>query len=189
MVRRLAGLGLGVVVLMSGCVSVPTGPSVIVLPGTAKAFDQFVADDGTCRQFAVQQTGPAQDAQVQSGVTTAAIGTVVGAALGAAIGAAAGNPALGAAIGAGSGLFGGSVVGADAAEVSRLSTQQRYDGAYVQCMYAKGHQVPVRRESQAAYRAEPARARTTAQTPPPPPPSVPLPPPGAPPPPPPGPAR
>ena len=160
----------------------PTGPSVLVLPGTAKNFEQFQADDAVCRQWALQQTGATpNEAGATSTVTGAAVGTAVGAGLGAAIGAAAGSPATGAAVGAGAGLLGGTAVGAGNAYGSSVSAQWRYDIAYMQCMYAKGNQVPVPRGSQPAY--------TSAVVPPPPPPppsDVPPPPAGTPPPPPPG---
>jgi len=45
----------------------------------------------------------------------------------------------GAAIGAGSGLLAGSLMSTSASGSSMSEVQQRY----VQCMYAKGHQVPV----------------------------------------------
>ena len=35
-----------------GCVYVPTGPSVMVLPGGGKSFEQFQGDDAVCRQWA-----------------------------------------------------------------------------------------------------------------------------------------
>jgi hypothetical protein len=54
----------------------------------------------------------------------------------------------GAAIGAGSGLLLGSAAGPGAYETSAYALQNRYDITYVQCMYAKGNQVPV----SAAYR-------------------------------------
>jgi hypothetical protein len=187
--RRLA-LCVAVSLLLGACATVPTGPSVMVLPGTAKNFGQFQVDDSTCRQFANQQVGTTVDeAGTRSTVTGAAVGTVLGAALGAAIGAAAGSPATGAAVGAGSGLFGGTLVGAGNAQASRGSVQSRYDASYMQCMYAKGNQVPVARGSQPSYSAP-------AAPPPPPPPSsapnsnlapstIPPPPAGTPPPPPP----
>lgn len=176
--------------LLTACATVPTGPSVLVLPGTGKDFEQFKADDAVCRQWALQQTGTTPNqAGAASTVTGAAVGTVVGAGLGAAIGAAAGSPATGAAVGAGAGLLGGTAVGAGNAYGSSYSAQRSLDIAYVQCMYAKGNQVPVTRGSQPAY--------TSSAPPPPPPPrrppdvplDVPPPPPGMPPPPPPGPVR
>src|SRR6185503_8647009 len=124
----------------SACASVPTGPSVMVLPGTGKNFDQFQVDDTVCRQFAAQQTGTTTErATTNTTVAGAAIGTVLGAAAGAAIGAAAGSPATGAAVGAGVGLLGGTAVGAGNANAASGSIQRRYDASYMQCMYAKGH--------------------------------------------------
>jgi outer membrane biogenesis lipoprotein LolB len=43
--------------LLTACATVPTGPSVLVLPGTGKNFEQFQVDDDMCRQWALQQTG------------------------------------------------------------------------------------------------------------------------------------
>lgn len=130
--------------LLTGCATVPGGPSVLVLPGTGKSFEQFQVDDLVCRQWAAQLTGtsPGQ-ASAASTVSGAAVGTIAGGAAGAAIGAAAGSPATGAAVGAGVGLLGGTTAGASRAEASGYSVQQRYDITYVQCMYAKGNQVPV----------------------------------------------
>ena len=179
---------------VGACATVPNGPSVMVLPGTSKDFGQFQMDDASCRQFAQQQLGTTVNQEgARSTATGAAVGTLVGAALGAAIGAAAGSPATGAAVGAGSGLFGGTLVGAGNASISQVSAQKRYDASYMQCMYAKGNQVPVARGSVRNYSAP---AATTPPPPPPPPaatpssytpPStVPVPPAGTPPPPPPG---
>ncbi|MDD5274885.1 MAG: glycine zipper family protein [Methylovulum sp.] len=125
---------------VSGCVSLPNGPSVMVLPGAGMSFDQFRNDDVVCRQYAYFQVGgtTANQAAVYSGVTSAAVGTALGAATGAALGGG-----RGAAIGAGTGLLAGSAVGAGAANSSMYGNQDRYDNAYIQCMYAKGHQVPV----------------------------------------------
>jgi hypothetical protein len=171
--------------LLTACATVPTGPSVLVLPGTGKNFEEFQANDAVCRQWALQQTGTTPNrAGAASTVTGAAVGAVVGAGLGAAIGAAAGSPATGAAVGAGVGVLGGTSVGAGNAYGAGVSVQRRYDNAYVQCMYAKGNQVPVPRGSQPAYTSSPA-----PPPPPPPPPGVPPPPAGTPPPPPPGPVR
>jgi hypothetical protein len=133
-------LVLGVV---SACATVPTGPSVMVLPGAGKPFDQFQLEDLVCRQYAQQQIGVAPgQAATQSTVNTAVLGTAIGAAAGAAIGAATGHPGVGAAVGAGGGLLTGTAAGAQAGAVSSGALQERYDIAYVQCMYAKGDQVP-----------------------------------------------
>ena len=92
---------------LSGCATMPPGPSVSVMPPPGKSFDEFRADDATCsRQWAAQVTGQtAQDAANQSAVKSAALGTILTAGLGAIIGAAVGHWGTGAAIGAASGLF------------------------------------------------------------------------------------
>jgi uncharacterized protein YcfJ len=189
MKTRLIAIPVLAVVALTACATVPTGPSVMALPGSGKNFHQFQTDDAVCRQWAERQTGttPDQNAAANT-VGGAVVGTVVGAALGAAIGAAAGSPATGAAVGAGAGLFGGTAVGASNAYAASGTVQRRYDSAYVQCMYAKGNQVPVPRSAAPAYRSP-----APPPAPPPPPPvgqlDVPPPPVGAPPPPPPGPYR
>jgi hypothetical protein len=167
--------------LLGACAVLPNGPSVMVLPGTGQTLDRFRADDGECRDFAYYQIGgkTAEDASRQSAVTSAAVGTAIGAVAGAAIG----GGRDGAAVGAGTGLLMGSAVGSDTARTSGYGTQRQYDNAYIQCMYAKGHRVPV--PANMAYQ-KPVRA-ADAGIPPPPPGSPPPPPTGVvPPPPPPG---
>jgi uncharacterized protein YcfJ len=155
----------------------------MVLPGTGKSFEQFQGDDAICRQWAMQQTGTTtKQVSERSAVSGAAIGTAVGAAAGAAIGAAAGSPGTGAAIGAGTGLLGGSAVGGSRAQGAATSVQRRFDITYMQCMYAKGNQIPVPKSSLPGYTsAQPVTTPSGA----PPPPAVPPPPRGTPPPPPP----
>jgi hypothetical protein len=131
------------VLVLSGCATLPTGPSVMVLPGDGKPFDQFQAEDANCRQWATQQLGTTpQDVANQNTVSSAAVGTVLGAGLGAAIGAASGNPGTGAAIGAGSGLLLGTAQGASTGQAAGRDAQQRYDFAYMQCMHASGNKIP-----------------------------------------------
>src|SRR2546427_5314877 len=97
---------------LGACATVPLGPSVMVLPGTGKTFDQFQADDAVCRQWASVQTGTTpQRAAGSSTAKGAALGTLLGAGLGAAIGAATGHPGVGAAVGAGGGLLAGTAGG------------------------------------------------------------------------------
>jgi len=78
--------------LLAGCSTLPTGPDILVLPGTGKSNGQFRDDDGNCRQLAQQQlaSSPAPDS-IEEG-------------------------------------------------------QQIYDISYMQCMYGKGHRVPIPRE-------------------------------------------
>ncbi|MBK5276090.1 MAG: glycine zipper family protein [Desulfuromonadales bacterium] len=134
---------LSALLVLSGCVTVPTGPSVMVLPSPGKQMDQFQVEDATCRQWAGQQIGMSvQDTVNQNTATGAVVGTVIGAGAGALIGAASGNPGVGAAIGAGSGLLIGSAAGAGEGQQYGWEAQRRYDYAYVQCMYSKGNQIP-----------------------------------------------
>jgi hypothetical protein len=131
------------VLLVAGCASVPTGPSVMVLPTPGKPFEVFQAEDANCRMWANQQIGQTPQEMVnQNTVVGAAAGTLLGAGLGAAIGAASGNAGTGAAIGAGSGLLVGTASGASAGQTYGWEAQRRFDIAYQQCMYAKGNQIP-----------------------------------------------
>ena len=86
--------------LLTACTSAAYGPSVLVLPGSGKTFDQFRFDEQDCRAYA-QPSG--QD-----------------------------------------------------------PGQQQFDRMFVQCMYAKGHKVPV------SSRYSDAQQETAARTPPPP---------------------
>ncbi|EEA01320.1 conserved hypothetical protein [Burkholderia sp. H160] len=72
--------------VVAACTAIPSGPSVMVLPGSTKTFDQFLSDDHDCRQFAL---GPSHSSD------------------------------------------------------SGYGAQYQYDAAYIQCMYARGHRVPV----------------------------------------------
>jgi hypothetical protein len=168
------------VALLGGCATLPTGPSVTVLPAPGKPFEQFQAEDAGCRQWAAQQIGGSPGAPAaQNTAVGAVVGTALGAGLGAAIGSASGHAGTGAAIGAGAGLLGGTAVGANADQASSMNAQRRYDAAYQQCMYAKGNQIP------GAVRGN-SRPPAAGPPPPPPPPGYSAAPPGPPPPPPPG---
>jgi len=89
LLKRLA-MALGVV-LLSACSSAPTyGPSILVLPGAGKSFDQFRLDEQDCRGYAQSQFVKSTSDQDTAG-----------------------------------------------------APQQRYDRSFVQCMFAKGHRVPI----------------------------------------------
>ncbi len=177
--RRSSFFFLATGLLLAGCVRVPTGPDVMVLPGNGKSFEQFQYDDAICRQWASQQSGTNPKQATDTTVTGAAVGTVLGAASGAAIGAAAGDPAMGAAVGSGVGLLGGTAVGADTAAVEQSTVQHRYDIAYMQCMYAKGNQIPVPGGTQRPRVSTVPRPSARSDIPPPPVGEPPPPPPGA----------
>jgi hypothetical protein len=162
--------------MLGACTTIPTGPSVLVMPGTGKSFDQFRDDDADCRQFALGQVGgaTANETAVESGVKSAAVGAVVGALAGAAMGGH-----QGAGVGAGVGLLAGSAAGAGAGQASGYGLQRRYDNAYIQCMYAKGDRVPVSGQLTPgpAQAVNPPPPPASAYSPPPPPPGYPPPPP------------
>lgn len=193
LVRERVPMGLGVAGLLAvcagltACVTLPTGPSVMVLPGSSVSFEQFQVDDAVCRSFASQRVGATpQQAASESTVAGAAVGTAIGAATGAAIGAASGHPGAGAAAGAGGGLLLGSLAGSSRGDWYASDTQRRYDAAYMQCMYSKGNQIPI--PAAGAPMRERARPPVPSQQTPPPSgrPLPPAPPVGPPPPPPPG---
>ena len=91
-----------VLLVTLGCAIIPTGPSIMVLPGTGLSLEQFSKDNVTCQQFATFQVSGTQN---QADINNAS---------------------------------------ANAATSSTLyEAQLRYDMTYIQCMYVKGHQVPV----------------------------------------------
>ena len=139
------------VTVLGGCATMPTGPTVMVMPGAGKPFEVFMADDNMCRIWAERQIGGASPSQTanQNLATGATIGALLGAGVGAAIGSATGNAGTGAAIGAGAGLLTGTAAAGPPSYASQYTLQRQYDVAYMQCMYAKGNQVPgvVRRTS------------------------------------------
>ena len=129
--------------ILGGCVTMPAGPSVMVLPEPGKSFEEFQSDDAICRQWAKQRIEVSPSETVNKNLAGgAAVGTAMGVGLGAAIGAAHGKPATGAAIGAGSGLIGGTAAASGPAYTAAHEAQRRYDNTYQQCMYAKGNQIP-----------------------------------------------
>lgn len=137
---------LAVPVVLAGCASPPMGPTVQVLPGSSKPFEAFQQDQATCRQYAQSQVAGQAEAVNNGTAGTVVVGTVLGGLLGAAIG-----NHQGAGIGAATGAIAGTSVGAGSAAYGQGSIQAQYNNAYVQCMYARGNQVPGMRRQQ--YRA------------------------------------
>jgi hypothetical protein len=116
--QMMKTLSAGAVLLLAACSTPPpSGPGVLVLPGTGKNFDQFRFDEQECRGYAH------------------------------------------------------SSIGGKAAEYAATDTagslQLRYDHAFTQCMYARGHRVPVSGRYSDASRP----TQSAARTPPPPPPA------------------
>jgi len=163
---KIRVLAAGAMLALGGCVSTPTGPNVMVLPGSSKSFDQFRVDDAQCRQYAQSSIGGGSPngASTDAGLKSAAVGTAVGAAAGALAG---GNSAAGP--GAGIGLVVGALAGSGAASESSYTLQQRYDFGYQQCMYARGNKIPMTPEAARRERA----SRNYGYAPPPPPPPAP----------------
>lgn len=124
---------------IAACTTIPSGPNILVLPGSGKSFEQFRTDEFDCRNYAQSQLGgatpgmAAEDSMARSAVLGAVAGAVVGALV---------DGGRGAAVGAGTGLALGGVSGAGAGQVSAHNLQRRYDFAYQQCMYARGNRVP-----------------------------------------------
>ena len=123
---------------LAGCASVPTGPTVAVMPAPGKPFEVFQADDAVCRQYAASAAGVNANQAASSNMAgSMALGTAVGAAAGALAGGH-----HGAGVGAAGGLVVGTMAGSEQAGYGLSDAQHRYNIAYMQCMYAKGNQVP-----------------------------------------------
>lgn len=152
---------LGATSVLAGCASAPTAPRVTALPGSNKSYEAFQRDDAICRDRAYFAAGGsrAQQAGNDTVANSAVLGTLIGAAAGALI-----DGGHGAAVGAGMGLLTGAAVGSNQAQADGWSAQRRYDSSYLQCMYARGNQVPGRYVARRAPAYPPA-----AYTPPPPP--------------------
>jgi hypothetical protein len=136
--HRLAmTIGCGAAALLSGCVALPTGPTVFVMPPPNKSYELFVQEDHYCRYWADVSIGNGRDATsnqlAASAVTGAAIGAVAGALAG-------GHGDAGA--GAAWGTVIGSSIGAGQASASAWTLQRSYDITYQQCMYARGNVIP-----------------------------------------------
>ena len=122
---------------LAGCVQMPVGPTVAVMPGPNKPFDVFVQDDALCRGWASHSIGdPGHDAAAQQMMAS----TITGAAIGAIAGGLAGGD-RGAGAGAAFGTMAGASIGANQAAGTAWNAQRRYDIAYQQCMYSKGNLV------------------------------------------------
>jgi hypothetical protein len=135
---------------VGGCAVTPSAPSVMVLPGTQKAPAQFQTDSQACQQQAQAQVAPSVEAANNQAAASAVVATAIGAAFGALVGYYGGYGYGGyghyaqqaAAWGAGTGLLYGGAIGGAGSQAANPGLQQRYDVAYMQCMYARGNQIP-----------------------------------------------
>jgi outer membrane lipoprotein SlyB len=139
MMRVHRGLGCVMVaaIALAGCAPTVMAPTVPVMPGANKPFDQFAADQQACQYYANAQVAPLT-AQANN---QALGGTLLTTALGAGLGAAIGG-GRGAAIGAASGAVVGGAAGAQGSSIAGRGIQQQYDMYYAQCMVGHGNQVP-----------------------------------------------
>lgn len=124
---------------LAGCATVPTGPTVAVMPAPGKPFEVFTQEDAQCRNFAASSSGANRNETTANNMAgNMALGTVLGAVAGTLIG---GNH-QGTGVGAGVGLLAGTAVGSSQGGGAGYDVQSRYNIAYQQCMYAKGNQLP-----------------------------------------------
>lgn len=166
-------LAVSAAVILAGCATspLPSGPSVAVMPAVGKPFEVFQAEDNECRGYAQQAVGmSANDAAASSQGRNMAIGTAIGAVAGALLF----DSSRGAGPGAAMGLMMGTASGSDQGNRTANDAQRRYDIAYLQCMYAKGNQLPQTSRYQSPapvqYQPPPPNAPPPNQPPPPPPP-------------------
>ncbi len=116
-------------IMLSGCYSAG-GYQPTVDPYNDPNAYRINQDAADCKQLASQASGgTAKETAIGAGV-----GGLVGAAGGAVVGAFTGNPAAGAAIGAAAGGLGG-------AAKQGFSAEDRFKGAYNNCMSGRGHRV------------------------------------------------
>ena|SRR5450631_3095475 len=117
MIRFLKSVTLAALALLAGCETMPVvGPTVTTLQGDGKSHDEFRTDDADCRQFASAQLDEAKSASADpmGGVTSATRGGT-----------------------------GSLIDGTDSAQYVGYGLQQRYNRAFVRCMYIKGNKVPL----------------------------------------------
>jgi len=135
--RVAAFAGISALVFLGGCVTVPDGPTVPVMPARGKPFAQFQREDSECQDYADSKVAGRAKRANDRAVTTAIITTALGAGLGAAVGGG-----RGAGIGAASGAVVGTAIGANQSRFSQGTLQGRYNLAYAQCMQSHGNRVP-----------------------------------------------
>lgn len=123
------GSAVAATLLTAACSSLPEGaaPTVAVLPGGGKDMAQFNVDDIACRDTARGKANTKAPLPVAMG-----LGDRVE------VASTRNSVAVRTAEPTGS-VYGGAV----ADDPSKFTMQQRFDTAYVSCMYTKGHKIPV----------------------------------------------
>ena len=114
----------------SACASLPadSAPTVGVLPGGGKNMAQFNADDIACRTTASAKAKDNSPLPVGMG-----LGDQVD------VASTRGRLAIRDSTESTGSVYGGAI----ATDNTTFTRQQRYDTAYVSCMYSKGHKIPV----------------------------------------------
>lgn len=134
--RKVPVFAAAAMLLLTGCVTTPEGPSFEAMPGRGKSFDAFNRDDYDCQRYAANRV----QGRIEAANNRQAGNTIIGTALGAGLGAAVGDT-KGAIIG---GTAGGLVgTAASNPDYKQYGVQRAYDAAYAQCMTSRGNDVPM----------------------------------------------
>jgi hypothetical protein len=114
----------------SACASLPadSAPTVEVLPGGGKDMAQFNADDIACRGVATAKVK--ENSTLQNGM---GLGDRIE------VASTRSRVAIRDSTESTGSVYGGAV----ATDNKTFTPQQRFDTAYVSCMYSKGHKIPV----------------------------------------------
>ena len=127
-------LGIASILLLSGCVTQPIGPSFSAMPPQGKSMQAFDADESACEQYAGDRVAGRVDAANNQVATSTIVGTAIGVGLGAAVGNTQGAIVGGTA----GGLIGNGTSGPG---YKQAGVQRQYDAAYAQCMTSRGNRV------------------------------------------------
>lgn len=116
--------------VISACASLPadSAPTVGVLPGGGKNMAQFNQDDIACRSVATAKAKENSPLPVAMG-----LGNRIE------VASTRNRVAVRDSTESTGSIYGGGV----ATDNTTFTRQQRYDTAYVSCMYSKGHKIPV----------------------------------------------
>lgn len=133
-VMHVVASAIAATLIASACGSIPDmpangGPTVGVLPGGGKSMPEFNQDDIACRDTAKLRAKDNTPLPVAMGLGKPEI---VASARSRVTVRQSGESTTGS-------VFGN----ASAPDPGNVTAQQRYDTAYVQCMFSKGHKIPV----------------------------------------------
>ncbi|HEY2033706.1 MAG TPA: hypothetical protein VGH02_08465 [Rhizomicrobium sp.] len=133
--RKIPVITATAMLLLTGCVTAPEGPSFSAMPGQGKNLQAFDRDDYDCQHYADDRVA----GRVDRANDKSTANTILGAAIGAGLGAAVGDT-KGAIVG---GTAGGLIGNASSDPgYKQYGVQREYDAAYAQCMTSRGNLVP-----------------------------------------------